>query len=184
MPGRQGMSARGVLVLVIVLVACAVGAVALTPAVLSGLASARSLPRGELVVATLPPKPAALDRPAIMKQLVAIRSAAKAPELGASSCLDAVAAAYATAVAAAAAADARTVPAPAASSCGAHVDAGWVRGADRTGVEQLRSAMTRGPSGSAPLAADGSKRVGLAVVAVRGPGRSVSGYVLAWAVSG
>lgn len=176
--GRRRVPLLGAVVLVV----CGVAGAVVVPALLGGFASAGSLPRGELVVATLPAKPAAVDRAAIGKELAAIRSAVKAPELASSSCLDALARRSADAVAAGV--GATNVSVPTSPACGPGVQTGWVRGTDPTGVTQLKSALTRGTSGQSALAAAASKHLGLAVVAMPGSEGTVSGYVLAWAVSG
>ncbi|WP_139230691.1 MULTISPECIES: hypothetical protein [unclassified Leifsonia] len=162
---------------------CGGAAVLVVAGVFGGLGSARPLPRGELVVATLPAKPAALDRAGVVKELAAERSSVKAPALTDSACLDAVAKRYATAVAGIPQGGPVPQPTVGPTACGGAVQVGWVRGVDPSGVIQSRSVFTRDAAGVSPLADAAAKRVGVALVAAPGSHGSVSGYVLAWAVS-
>lgn len=178
-----GSGRRALAAVMVGVVVCGGAAALIVAGLFGGLGSARSLPRGELVVATLPAKPAAVDRPAVLKQVAAVRTSVKAPALSPSSCLDSVAAGYAATIARVPAAGTTPEPSPVATACGGPVRLGWVRGVDPTGVVQARSVFTRDTAGVSPLADPAAKQVGVAVVAVPGAHKSVSGYVLAWAVS-
>jgi hypothetical protein len=138
-------------------------------------ADADSLPRGALV--TLPARPAALDRPAVLSVLNGTRTAAQLPSLTESACLDEAASTAAKGLASSPGGTLGTIPT---SACGLTVVAsGWATGSDPTGEQQLPATMTRGTSGTSPLADVDAAQAGFALVRQTSHG-AVTGYSLVW----
>jgi hypothetical protein len=170
MGGRLRLGVVGVAGLTVVaLVVVAVG-------LLSGGrqgAGAKPLPRGGLVAVA--DRPAALNRPAVLKAFDGPRAEVKAPALMPSGCLDGVAATLVASL------NTDAIPTSAPSPCG-QVQWGWVAGSDRSGAQQARAAYGRTPAGPSPLVSKTAGHLGLAV----GPRRQsgvLTGYVLVWVVS-
>jgi hypothetical protein len=131
--------------------------------------SAKPLPRGGLVA--VPDRPAALNRPAVVKSFNGVRAEVKAaPALTRSGCLDTAAASLAASFSGGA------VPTSAPSVCG-RVDWGWVAGVDQTGAAQARAAYGRTPSGPSPLVGKSARCLGVALGPRRESG-TLTGYVL------